>query len=152
MKDGTPVTVRAFDVPAGWLGIDRDIPGSPDHMFIEYDDGRSRYIYRGGPQERADGSWALRARVDRAEQSPDFGRGQRVISETFLPGLTAQQAALPARKDALEVNRRNRDYLGINDNSNTVIGDYTGKQYGRRAGSLSTWGHQLPRPWIVTEF
>ncbi|TAJ70697.1 MAG: hypothetical protein EPO51_16540 [Phenylobacterium sp.] len=140
----TRVTVRSYDVPGSWLNkltgkqlSDEAKAYSPDHMYAEYDDGREQYIYRGGPR----GAF-LSARVDPARESPDYGRGERVLYRTELPGQTARQAIQPAREAADHLNRSGQPYLVFGSNSNSVIGDLTADQLGHRVGDRQTPGYR----------
>jgi len=127
-RPDTEITVRAKRV-----GI---IGGSADHMFETFDDGLHRYIFRGGP------SWPfLHAQVDPMEESPDFHADSRVLYRTHLPGQTAEQAIAPAQRDAARINSYGSPYGGFTSNSNTVIGDFTERQYGRRIGDKRTVGY-----------
>lgn len=144
----TQVTVRSYDVPGRWYSqlTGRELPGwvkdiSPDHMYAEYDDGRERYIYRGGPRGAL-----LSARVDPARESPDDGRGERVLYRTELPGRTARQAIQPAREAAEHINRSGQPYLVFGSNSNSVIGDWTAEQLGHRVGDRQTPGYRPSAP------
>jgi len=129
-SDGTHVTIEAYPAQAG-------LPA--DHMFADYDDGATRYIYRGGDRV----PW-LHAQVDPAAQSPDYGKGERALYSTFLPGVTADQAVAPARIDAQQNNDAHRLYGYTVTNSNSLIGDFTQKQFGRRVGDARTWGYDKP--------
>lgn len=140
----TKVTVRSYDVPGSWFAkvTGRQLPGwakaiSPDHMYVEYDDGQEQYIYRGGPRGPL-----LSARVDPARASPDHGRGERVLHRTELPGQTARQAIRPAQQAARQINGAGQPYLVFGSNSNSVIGDLTADQLGRRIGDRQTPGYR----------
>jgi hypothetical protein len=127
---GTQVTVRAFPVK---------IAGVPlfgrEHMYTEYDDGQDQYISRGGP------SWhGVHAQVDPARDSPDYGRGTRVVHQTELPGMTAAEAVWPARRNAVRVEASQAPYAGLYSNSNSVVGDQMEDQFGYRVGDGKTPG------------
>ena len=142
---GTRVTVRSYDVPSSWLTpFGRELPPgargfSPDHMFVEYDDGRERYIFRGGPKGPM-----LHAQVTPAQQSQDDGRGERILFQTVLPNVDARQAIRPAQAAARRVNESGQPYLVFDSNSNTAVGDLTEAQFGRRVGDRQTPGHRPP--------
>jgi hypothetical protein len=119
---GTTVTVDAYPVQFG---------SDPfNHMYVHFDDGLHSYIYRGGPQQ--DGS--LGAGVMPAPLSPDYGRGRTLMYETFLPGVSAERAVRPAQADAVRVNSEKNPYGVFTSNSNSVVGDFTARQYGHRVG------------------
>lgn len=52
-RPGTTVRVHAHDalIPRSWPSSVRTLldPVSPDHMYVEHDDGREQFIARGGP-------------------------------------------------------------------------------------------------------
>jgi len=139
----TRVTVSSFDVASKWLepfGYELQPWAkklSPDHMFVEYDDGREQYIFRGGPA----GPF-LSAKVTPARQSPDYGRGERVLYRGELPGQTAREAIRPAQAMARQVNGVGQPYLVLGSNSNSVVGDLTARQLGRRVGDRQTPGYR----------
>ncbi|MFZ5720314.1 MAG: hypothetical protein ACOY5Y_12740 [Pseudomonadota bacterium] len=141
-KDGTRVTVRAYDIPriTGPLG-----QLTPDHMYVEYDDGRDQLIARGGPNDNAGAAlsdeWTVTAGVTSARKSRDYGRGGRVLFQGFLPGQTAQQAAAPARAHAEEVNQGRRRY-GWGANSNSYAADVVERLFGVRPGDSQTPGYR----------
>jgi hypothetical protein len=118
-------------------------------MFIEYDDGSHRIIARGGPSNEGlgfgtdglKGELRVRAQVTPAQQSKDNGKSERLIKKVFLPGVTASQAAQPARDEARMINKADNLY-GAGVNSNSFVGDVTEKQFGRRAGDAQTWGYK----------
>ena len=127
---GTNVTVRAYPVWGGpW-----------DHMYVEYDDGREQYIYRGGPSKHG-----VHAEVTPADRSRDRGRGGREIYRTSLPGVRAREAIKPAERHAARVEASGEPYLAFRSNSNLVVGDLTEDQFGRRAGDNRTPGWRPPR-------
>jgi hypothetical protein len=122
-RNGTTVTVESYPVGPPW--------DPAEHMYAEFDDGRDSYIYRGGP----DPDLRLGASVVPAHLSRDFGRGRRVLYQSFLPDVSATQAIQPAQADAAQINRSEHPYLGVTSNSNSVIGDFTARQYGQRVGN-----------------
>jgi len=127
-RPDTEITVRAKPV-----GISR---GNADHMFETFDDGLHQYIFRGGP------NWPfLHAQVDPMDESPDFHADSRVLYRAHLPGQTAEQAIAPAQQDAARINSFGSPYGVIASNSNTVIGDFTSRQYGTRVGDKRTLGY-----------
>jgi hypothetical protein len=128
LAGGTRVTVEAYPI--------EESANLADHMFIQYDDGRDQYIYRGGDRP----PW-LHAQVTPADQSPDYGRGKRTLYETFLPGVPAQQSIRPAQADAQRINDAGIPYGFVQENSNSLVGDFTERQYGRRVGDGHTWGY-----------
>ncbi|MDO8380511.1 hypothetical protein [Phenylobacterium sp.] len=148
---GTKVTVRAYDIASRrlpWLKL-LD-PVLYDHMYVEYDDGREPLIARGGPSSRGllpfvrDGlSGRLRttAEVMPAHQSEDFGRGERVLAQTFIPGRTAREVAQPAYVKAAQVRRGNNLY-GRQVNSNSYAADSVEPIFGRRIGDEDTPGYE----------
>lgn len=153
---GTRVTVRSYDIP--------DLPLSQEHMYVEYDDGREQLIARGGPsaEGRAFMSQALAGRlqvtggVTPAKLNRDYGKGQRVLFQGFLPEVTAQQAAEPARRNAQALKDRPRRY-GWLSNSNSYAADAVEPLFGVRPGDgVMTPGaaHRLAgaqpiSPWLV---
>lgn len=150
---GTEVTVRAkpvfpwlphFDLPGG-----REFRG-PDHMYVEYDDGQRQLIARGGPSHpdllgfavgEIDGSNRMSAGVYPAAQSSDYGQGRRVVARRFLPGVTAEQAAAPARLHAQGVDRGGNGY-GPYMNSNSFAADVGEPIFGLRVGDGETPGYR----------
>lgn len=150
---GTEVTVRAkpvfpwlptFDLPFGY-----EFRG-PDHMFVQYDDGRRPLIARGGPSRsdllgfvggELDGSTRMSAGVYPAQQSSDYGQERRVLARRFLPGVTAEQAAAPAFRHAEGVNHGGNGY-GLNSNSNSYAADDAEPIFGRRIGDDATPGYR----------
>lgn len=147
-RPGTRVTVRAYDVPGarGPLGL-----VSPDHMYVEYDDGRQQLIARGGPsgQGRDFLGRLLRddlqvvGEVTPARENRDHGRGERVVFEGFLPGAAAQEAAEPARRQAEMLARSPRRYRS-GSNSNSYAADAVEPLFGVRPGDWQTWGADRP--------
>ncbi|MBS0359827.1 MAG: hypothetical protein JSR98_00495 [Proteobacteria bacterium] len=129
LTPSTEITVRAKPVD--------QVGGLADHMFETFDDGHDRYIFRGGPS----GPF-LHAQVDPMEQSPDYGADSRVLYRQVLPGQTATQAVAPARAEAARINNSGAYYAGIGSNSNSVIGDFTSRQYGKRVGDSRTVGYK----------
>jgi hypothetical protein len=122
---GTTVTVEAYPVGPSF--------DPANHMYVQFDDGRERYIYRGGPN--SDGS--LGAGVVPAHLSRDYGKGQDLY-QTFLPNVSAVQAIRPAQADADRINGSDNPYAALTSNSNSIVGDYTARQYGHRVGN-SVW-------------
>lgn len=142
----TRVTVSSYDVPSKWLerwGYELRPWAkrlSPDHMYVEYDDGREQYIFRGGPS----GPF-LGAEVTPARRSKDHGRGERVLHRADLPGQTAREAIRPAQAAARQVNGAGQPYLVFGSNSNSVVGDLTAEQLRHRVGDRQTPGYR-PEP------
>ena len=144
----TRVTVKAYDIASQrypWLKpFDRYLP---DHMYVEYEDGRETLIARGGPtatgpdfKSRAlRGDLRTNAVVLPAQDSVDNGRGTRVLSQTFIPGRTAREAAKPAYEQAARINRAQNLYGG-QVNSNSYVGDVMEDTTGQRVGDRQTWG------------
>jgi hypothetical protein len=126
---GTEVSVRAKPVI---------FPQDPfEHMFETFDDGRKQYIFRGGP----DGP-LLHAQVDPAQRSPDYRADSRVLFHRFLPGTTIAEAIAPAQRQATQINASGSPYGVVGSNSNSVIGDFTSRQYGKRVGDWRTPGYR----------
>lgn len=152
-QSGTTVSVKAHDalVPPSWPSGLRKIlePPSPDHMYVEYDDGQEQLIARGGPSSHGlalfrDGlTGRLRtvAEVTPARQSRDYGTAQRTLAQTFLPGVTARQAAQPAYDVAAKARRGDNLYGGL-VNSNSVAAAAAEPAFGRRIGNEHTWGYK----------
>lgn len=152
---GTRVTVRSFDIASDYLSktTGQELPPwakrlTADHMYTEYDDGREQYIFRGGESHGR-----LDAQVDPARRSPDYGRGDRVLYETFLPGVAARDAKRPAERSAAWINRSGTLYGYAIANSNMAVGDQTEIQFGKRIGDDQTWGWKdgprfAPWPWL----
>jgi hypothetical protein len=132
--DGTRVSVKAYPVGPSFDPF--------QHMYAEFDDGRDSYIYRGGPDPDA----RVGAGVAPAHLSRDFAKGERVLYETFLPGVPAREAIKPAQADADRINRSGDPYLGVTSNSNSVIGGYTDRQFGHRVGDAWTPGYRYDLP------
>lgn len=146
---GTWVRVKAYDIVQSNGG-----PGSKrwaDHMYVEYDDGHEQIIARGGPSAQGrkfitdglTGRLRVAAEVTPASQSQDYGKGGRVLYQTFVPYRTAREAAAPAREEMARVNRGENRY-GKCVNSNSFVGNVTERQFGRRIGDEQTWGYQTP--------
>ena len=147
-------TARASRRPAGATvsvmarPVDMTL-GRADHMFVEYDDGHAPLIARGQPSRSGlglvlgslDGTNRVAAQVDPAERSPDYGTKARMMAQTFLPGVTAEQAAAGAVKHAEGVNRGGNAY-GWNGNSNSFAADVAEPILGRRPGDARTPGSQ----------
>jgi hypothetical protein len=135
---GTYVTVRAG--PVAMAG------GAADHMHAEYDDGAEQYIFRGGPK------WPfLHAEVTPAIDSPDYAHGDRILYQTYLPGVSAREAIRPAQARAAQINGAHQPYLILDSNSNSVIGDFTSDQFGRRIGDGRTPGYQSQPLYPMTQ-
>jgi hypothetical protein len=138
---GTEVSVRASKV--------RPLLDIPDHMFVEYDDGQNPLIARGGPSKSGlglvtgslDGSNRVTARVDPSQLSPDYGTAYRTLAARFLPGVSAEEAAAPARQHAAGVNRGGNAY-GWNANSDSFAADVAEPLFGFRPHDAWTPGYQ----------
>lgn len=139
-RPGTEVTVWARPVGA--------TVNNADHMYDVFDDGRRKYIARGGPSSEGGamllnkmaGDLSVRARVDPASQSPDYGAGRRVLARGFLPGVSADKAVMQAELHAAGVNRDGNRY-GFASNSNSYAADVYQDLFGRRPGDDRTWGY-----------
>jgi hypothetical protein len=83
----------------------------------------------------------LHAQVDPAAQSPDFHADSRMLFRRFLPATTAGEAIAPAQKQAAQINASGSLYGVATSNSNSVIGDFTNRQYGKRVGDWRTPGY-----------
>lgn len=146
-ENGTWVRVKAYDISESNGG--RHSKQWPDHMYVEYDDGRDQIIARGGPSAQGTqffkdglaGRLRVAAEVTPASQSQDYGRGGRILYETFLPYKTADEAAAPAREEMARANRGENLY-GKWVNSNSFVGNVTERQFGRRIGDDQTWGYK----------
>ena len=149
---GTEVTMRAKEV-FPWIPH-IPLPGgyeirSPDHMFLQFDDGHNPLIARGEPTKGGldfvsgwlDGSNQVGAQVDPLQRSPDQGAGYRTLASRFLPGVTAEQAASAARQHADGVNRGGNLYNSAS-NSNSYAADAGEPIFGYRPGDDRTWGYQ----------
>jgi hypothetical protein len=145
-KPGTRVQVKAYPVKV--MGIPAF---GAHHQFTEYDDGQEGYIYRGGPSIHG-----LHAQVTPAQESPDYGRGERVLFETFLPDVPAREAIKPAQRTAARIEASGAPYGVFNSNSNSAVGDQTEAQFGRRVGDARTPGWSRPPldmpPWLRRAF
>ena len=138
---GTLVTMRAKPIPA--------VRNQADHMWVEFDDGRQQLIARGGPDSHNAEMFAsgmlndlsVMGQVDRAENSPDYRQGRRVMAERFLPNITADAAATDARRHAAGVNGRANRY-GAERNSNGFAADVYERISGERVGDGRTWGYR----------
>lgn len=128
---GTTVKIEAYPVPESF--------GHADHMYADYDDGQTHDIYRGGDRV----PW-LHAQVDPSVQSPDFEKGERTLYQTFLPRVSADDAVQAARADAQQNNDAWRLYGYDRSNSNSLMGDFTQRQFGHRVGDKRTWGYDTP--------
>lgn len=149
---GTTVSVQAKPVfPVSW---DFTLPGlgrqtSPDHMFVQFDDPQNSLIARGNPTlsglnfltGEIDRSNRLAARVDPAANSPDYNAGYRTLATTFLPNVTAGEAAAGAMQHANGVNQGGNDY-GLHINSNSYAADVAQPIFGWRPGDDKTPGYQ----------
>jgi len=134
-RTGTRVTVRGYDIP--WL------PGKAEHMYVEYDDGRERLIARGGPSPLGDalnGNLRVVAGVSPEQESRDYRKGGRVLHSGFLPGVSAQTAAAPARAYGEELKRDGRAY-SRQSNSNSFAADVVERMFGVRPGDHLTPGY-----------
>ena len=137
---GTNVTLRATPV-----GL---VPGA-DHMWVHYDDGRKRFIARGGPDAQGAGLIAsamfndlnVMGQVDPAHLSPDRLQGSRVLGRAFVPDVGAGEAAAAARAHAAGVNLRGNRYDRAR-NSNSFAADVFEDLTGRRVGDLRTPGYR----------
>jgi hypothetical protein len=139
IEPGTTVRVRSYDIPG--------LPGPSEHMYVEYDDGHEQLIARGGPSR--DGASLAGAAlqddlhvvggVTPARLSRDYGHGQRVVFEGFAPGISAQQAADPARERARGLAADPRRY-GWRSNSNSYAADAVEPLFGVRPGDGLTPG------------
>lgn len=140
----TTVTVRAYDIP-GRRGVAGRV--TPDHMYVEYDDGREQIIARGGPsgqgpefaRQLLTDDLHVVGEVTPARESRDYGRGERVLFRGRLPGVTAQAAAEPARRLAERLRDDPRRYRG-DSNSNSFVGDVIEPTFHVRPGDRQTWG------------
>jgi len=141
---GTKVTAYAYDL----LRLPEPLARlTPDHLYVEYDDGQEQLIARGGPSREGlglaaghlRGDLSVAAKVGSARESRDYRRGGRVMFRGFLPHMTAQQAAGPARRHAAGVNRGGNAYLG-DQNSNTFASDVVEDTFGVPIGDGQTWG------------
>jgi hypothetical protein len=138
---GTQVSVKASKV--------RPLGDIPDHMFVEYDDGQNPLIARGGPSKSGadflpgwlDGSNRVTARVDASRLSPDYGTDYRTLATTYLPGVSAEQAAAAARQHAEGVNRGGNAY-GLHANSNSFAADIAEPILGFRPSDPWTPGYR----------
>jgi hypothetical protein len=146
---GTDVTVRSKRiVPA--LG-----PLSPEHMYLEYDDGRNDLIARGGPSATGpamaaaflNGDLSVTGQVAPAQVSKDYGQG-RVLYRHFMPGVSATDAARPAQWVADRAGRGGNAY-DASTNSNSFAADALQETTGDRVRNSQTWGadaHILDAP------
>lgn len=140
---GTTVTVRSYNIPRG-----NGLPawrGSPEHMYVEFDDGRRQLIARGGPNTSAGAAlsdeWIVTGGVTPARQNRDYGKGERVLQQSFLPDLTAEQAAEPARRRGTQL-EHDRVRYGAHANSNSFAADVAEDATSLRPGDKSTWGYR----------
>lgn len=146
-RPGTWVRVKAYDIPHQKWGFPRT-PISPQHMFIEYDDGGRQIIARSGPsaegarflRDGLAGNLRVRSAVTPARESKDYGLGDRVVFQTFIPNRTAQEVSAPARDEARRTNRADNLYGG-KVNSNSFVGGVMRATVGRGVGDQHTPGH-----------
>jgi hypothetical protein len=145
---GTRVTTKAYDVIGTKVPIVQTIPGwskvEPylwDHQYTEFDDGRERYIARGGPS-----SHGLHAIVTPSHQSPDRNSGGRVIYEGFAPGKTSRETIAPVAKRMQEIDRSGRPYGLFWSNSNWAMSEGLEGETGRRIGDRQTPGYRAGAP------
>lgn len=118
-------------------------------MYVEYDDGREQLIARGGPsahglaflRDGMAGKLRTTAEVKPARQSRDYGTAERTLAQTFLPGVTAREAAQPAYEMAAQVRRGNNLY-GQGVNSNSYAAAAAEPAFGRRIGDKHTPGYE----------
>ena len=136
---GTEVQVRDTPVEAsGGLG---------KHMFVHFDDGQTQLVARGGPTENLGlGFLTPRNRVA-AEVTPeatskDHGEPYSTLATTFLPGVTADQAAAPARGHGLGVDHLGNACKIFTQNSNSYAADVAESVFGQRPGNLQTPGYK----------
>jgi hypothetical protein len=142
--EGTRVTTKAYDVfgriypPAQkwkiWPALE---PHLPDHQYTEFDDGRDRYIARGGP-----GGHGLHAIVTPAGQSPDHRAGGRTIYEGFAPGMTARETVGPVARRMQEIDKAGKPYGLFWSNSNWAMSEAMEGETGRRIGDRKTPGYR----------
>lgn len=150
----TRVTTYSYDIPRakGWLPR-HGWAGGPDHMYVEFDDGRETLIARGGPKGRLE---TVQAQVTPAGDSIDRGQGERVMFRGELPGQTAREATRAAQAHAEGVNRGFNRY-GLRSNSNSYAADVVEDLFGVRPGDFQTWGHRRrlvdtpPKPTPYTD-
>jgi hypothetical protein len=152
-RSGTDVTVYAYDIRNAKGGLGSLTPErlrwrSPDHMYVQYDDGREQLLARGGPaREGADlvaaalaNDLAVTGGVTRAHSNRDYGKGERVMFRGFAPGMTAREAAMPAQRLAEELSRDPRSYTA-RSNSHSFAADAVEPLFGVRPGDAETWGY-----------
>ena len=113
-------------------------------MFLQFDDGQNALIARGGPTGSVAGVpdhlTRVTARVDQADLSPDSGKGYRTLAKTFIPGVTADEAAAGARQHAQGARLGGNAY-GADRNSNSYAEDAGEPIFKRRVGDSLTWGY-----------
>jgi hypothetical protein len=133
---GTTVTVRAYPVP--------ESKNHFDHMYEEYDDGHAQYIYR------AHSDWPrspfIRAQATPARESPDYGKGTRILEQNFLPGTPAYVAFHSAAQDAQSINDGGHIYGFVDSNSNSVVANHMQRRFGERPGDRRTVGYRTGLP------
>lgn len=137
---GTDVTVRSKRIipPLG--------PLSPEHMYVEYDDGQKDLIARGGPSASGgemakaflNGDLSVTGQVTPAQVSKDYGQGQ-VIYRHFMPGVSAAEAARPAEWVVDRAGRGGNAY-DASTNSNSFAADTLQETTGDRVRTPNTWG------------
>ena len=148
---GTQVQVRAFDMLEKWTGkkMPRVIERlSPDHAYVEYDDGKEQIIARGGPSAKkgaffgdaVNGRLRTVGEVGPAARSVDNRQGTKILETSFVPGRSARQAAEPAKRYADGVNRGQNLY-GATTNSNSFANGAYESSVGRRTAAPETWGN-----------
>jgi len=149
---GTQVSMYAKPIPELDRWYLKMIPGVrnwKEHMFLEYDDGRQQLIGRGGPSVEGDDfiPSVLERRnpvyggVTPAGVSRDFGAHDRLVARTFLPGMSADQAAEPARQHGRGLASGGNSY-DADSNSNSYAADIAEPIFGYRPGDARTPGYQ----------
>jgi hypothetical protein len=103
-------------------------------------------IARGGPTEGLGLGFVTPRNRVAAEVTPealskDYGAPYRTIASTFRPGVTADQAAEPARAHALGVDHFGNRYTPAH-NSNSYAADVDEPMFGRRVGDERTPGYE----------
>jgi len=149
----TDVVLWSYDILSeklkGATGV--GLPGfvtafTPDHMYVEYDDGADRLIARGGPSAGGfgfargalDGSLRVKAAVVPADRSIDNRKGM-VVASGYLPGVTAQGASIRGQLVANDLARTPRRY-GPGSNSNTYAAEVTDPLFPGRPRHPDAWG------------
>lgn len=139
-RPGTSVRVRAYRIP----GL-----GPAKHMYVEYDDGRERLIARGGPSGEGpdfvrgvlSDNLHVTGGVTPAYLSRDYAKGGETVFSGYLPGVSAQAAAAPARREAQALAKDPRRYRGL-ANSNSYAADTVEPLFGVRPGDPLTPGYK----------